>query len=73
MELKEFCLNIDRILDIEPGTTTGSEALADAELFDSLGMLEVIVLLDEDFNLEMTPEEINEYPTLLDLYTKISN
>ncbi len=71
MNEKEFYLKIDEALGEEPGTVTGKEKLDDKDAFDSMAMMEILVFLDEDLGIEMTPEKIVEHGTVEELYKKI--
>ena len=72
MEAKEFFAHVDKVIDKEPGTLNGDESMADSGVFDSLAILEIIVLLDELFKIEMSPEDISEAGTLRDLFNKLN-
>ena len=64
MNTKDFFLKIDEILEIDAGTTNGSETFEDDNTFDSLAVLGLILFLDEECGVVMTPGEIAELKTV---------
>ncbi len=72
MEIKEFCLLIDEICELEEGEITGGESLEDTELFNSLAMLGLIAMLDEKFSMETTTQEIGSFGTVEGLYNSLT-
>ena len=71
MNEKDFFLKIDEALGADPGTVTGQEKLDDTDTFDSIAMMEILVFLDEEFEIEMTPEKIIEHGTVQALFQKL--
>ena len=71
MEASAFFLKVDEIIAKDPGTLNGSESLGDTSLFDSLGMLELIIYMDEECGVTMKPEEIVNVGNLTDLHKKL--
>ncbi len=70
MGKKEFYLLIDEMCEVDDGTFDGSESLVDQEIFDSMAMLGLIALLDEEFSFRIAADELVEAGTLEDLYNK---
>lgn len=67
MEAKEFLARIEQIVDVAPGSLSGTERLSDLVGWDSLAMVQFQALLDEQFNAEVMPERIEQCKTIQDL------
>lgn len=67
MRKQEFLLKLDELLELEPGSLTGSEALADLEMWDSMTMLGFIALVDEQFELTLSASRLAACETTGDL------
>ncbi len=50
MQASEFYALLDEMLELDPGTITGTERLEDLENWDSLAVISFIALVDEHFN-----------------------
>ena len=68
MNEKDFYLKIDEAICQDPGTVTGEESLSDSSTFDSMAMMEILVFLDEELGVEMTPENIVAKGTVKGLF-----
>ena len=66
MTRKEFLSALDNLLELPPGTLTGSEPLDDLENWTSLAMVEYIALADSN-GAKLSPRQIRDCETVDDL------
>lgn len=66
MTRKEFLSALDNLLELPPGTLTGSEPLDDIENWTSLAMVEYIALADSN-GVKLSPRQIRDCETVDDL------
>ncbi|MCW2247883.1 acyl carrier protein [Azospirillum fermentarium] len=69
MNTTEFLLALDEMLELDPGTLTGAEALEDLENWDSLAVISFIALVDEKLGLVVEGEKLVKAKTVADLLT----
>lgn len=69
MNTAEFLLALDEMLELDPGTLTGAEALEDLENWDSLAVISFIALVDEKLGLVVEGEKLVKAKTVADLLT----
>ncbi len=67
MTKTEFLRNLDELLELEPGTIMGGEALADLERWDSVTILGFMALMDEEFGIAVSPARLAQCKTVQDL------
>jgi len=67
MTKQEFLLLIDELLEESPGTLSGNERLEDLEMWDSMTALGFIALLDEQFNIIVSGDDLDNCKTVNDL------
>jgi acyl carrier protein len=67
MPKPEFYLLLDGLLELEPGTITGSEKLIDISKWDSLAIIGFIALLDQHFSLAVPAQQIVNCRQIADL------
>lgn len=67
MNRRELLLQVDEMLELSPGTLTGSENLSDIEQWDSLAMMNFIALASEQFGLTLSPRQFAGCQTVNDL------
>ena len=67
MNKKDFLSKLDDLLELDSGTITGDEVLQDIEEWDSLTLLEFIALVDKEFGVTLSPENIKKAQTVNDL------
>jgi len=58
MNLGEFYLKLDEMLDLAPGTLQGAEALEGLEGWDSVAVITFIALADSEYGVMAPPKEI---------------
>lgn len=69
MNTTDFLLALDEMLELDPGTLTGTEALEDLENWDSLAVISFIALVDEKLGLVVEGEKLVKAKTVADLLT----
>jgi acyl carrier protein len=62
-----FLLSLDEIFELEPGTVKGSEPLDSFENWNSLAVISVMALVDEQFGVTLQPRQMAECETVADL------
>jgi acyl carrier protein len=67
MKKSEFLLLMDELIEAEPGTLKGPEALSEVEGWDSVAVMGFIALVDEQFELALSPKRLAECRTIDDL------
>ena len=67
-----FLSDLSEILQREDALS-GNERIEDIEEWDSLAVLGVLSLLEDDFNLEMSAEELGEIESIQELTDLIKN
>jgi len=67
MTRKEFLLALDEMLELDSGTLTGAEVLADIDSWDSLAVISFIALVDEKFGTVVAGEQLARAETVDDL------
>lgn len=67
MKKSEFLLLMDELIEAEPGTLKGLEALSAVEGWDSVAVMGFIALVDEQFEVTLSPKRLAECRTIDDL------
>ena len=67
MSKQKFLLLLDELFEEDPDTLTGDESLAEMEMWDSLTALGFIALVDEEFNIILSGNDIEQCTTINDL------
>lgn len=67
MDTKDFLLALDEMLELDPGTLTGTEELESLENWDSLAVISFIALVDEKLGLVVEGEKLAKAKTVGDL------
>lgn len=67
MNTTDFLLALDEMLELDPGTLTGGEALEELENWDSLAVISFIALVDEKLGLVVEGEKLVKAKTVADL------
>lgn len=67
MDTKDFLLALDEMLELDPGTLTGTEALDELENWDSLAVISFIALVDEKLGTVVAGEKLAKAKTVADL------
>jgi acyl carrier protein len=64
----DFYLLLDDMLELDPGTITGTERLEDLEGWDSLAVISFIALVDEKFDTLVETDKLAAAESVGDLY-----
>jgi len=67
MEKTVFLRSLDEMLELDPGTLTGNEMLADLDMWDSLAIISFIALVDEQYGIVVEGERLAQARTIDDL------
>jgi acyl carrier protein len=67
MDLTEFLLTIDELLELEPGTLKGTEKLDELEGWNSLAVIGFMAVVSERFGIVVPPKKISACSTVGDL------
>ena len=67
MKKSEFLLLLDELIEADLGTLKGSELLSDIERWDSLIVMGLIALVDEKFEVTLSPKRLAACQTVNDL------
>ncbi len=74
MELDEFVLKVEaEIEDLEPGTLTADKDYREIEQWSSMYALILIAMIDTEFDVTLTGEDLKKTLTLRDLHTTIKS
>ena len=63
----DFYRNLEQVLDVDPGTLKGGEALAGLDAWDSMAVLGFIAMADEQYGAMIPPKLIPACRTVDDL------
>lgn len=69
---QKFLLLLDELFEEDSNTLTGDERLQDIEIWDSLTALGFIALVDEQFNIILSGNDIENCETVNDLVNLVS-
>jgi len=67
MTRDEFLLQMDEILGLPAGTLRGPEKLEQLETWDSIALINLIVLAESQNNASITPDQVVTCSTVSDL------
>jgi acyl carrier protein len=67
LERREFLARIEQIVDVDPGSLSGSERLTELRGWDSLAIVQFQAFLDEQLDAEVIPQRIEQCKTIGDL------
>ena len=67
MNKHDFLLSLHELLELEPYTLTGAEALEGLEVWDSLAVISFIAMVDEQFGITLSAERLRACQTVDDL------
>jgi acyl carrier protein len=66
-----FVAELERVLELAPGSVRGAEPLADLH-WDSMSAIMFIAMADEKFGAKIAPERLTEAKTVEDLHNIIN-
>jgi len=67
MNEKEKLALLEDMMDIDEGSLTADMLLNDVEAWDSMAMLSLVVLMDDEFNKVITADQIRQLHTVRDI------
>lgn len=67
MELKKKLALIEEAMDVEEGSLTAETALDDVEEWDSITMLSLIAMLDDEFGKTISGKELKALKSVADI------
>ncbi|MDO4273055.1 MAG: phosphopantetheine-binding protein [Eubacteriales bacterium] len=65
-EMKKLNL-LEELLDLEEGTLVPDMELADIDEYDSMAKLSLIVMMDDEFGVQLTGDMIKKFVTVADI------
>jgi len=68
MTKADFITLLEELIEAESNTLKGDELLEEVEGWDSLAIVNLIALVDEDFGIILPAKEIQERETINDLF-----
>ena len=63
----EFYLKLDSLLNLPPGSVVGEQSLNELASWDSLAILEFMILASSDYGRDVQPSDIADCETVDDL------
>lgn len=73
MTEKEKLAMLEEMLDLEEGVLTPDTLLDDLEEWDSIAIISLIALLDDEFNKTIKGTEVKEFKTVADVLKVMEN
>lgn len=67
MDLKEKLMKLEELMDLEEGTLRAEDRLSEIEEWDSITHLSLIILLEDDYDKEISGEEVRALKTVQDI------
>ena len=67
MDLDQFCRRLEQSLHLEPNSIQPDTAFGDIPEFDSMSQIEVILLVDEMYDVQIPEETIPHLKTIRDV------
>ena len=71
MDVAEFLEHLEILFELDAGTLQPTSVLEEVPGWSSLTFLGLIALVDEQYNVVITPRQINKCVTVGDLYTAV--
>ena len=68
MTKEQFLRSFEQIVETDPNTLNGSELLENIENWDSVSMVSLIAMVDEQASVKLAPRQIREAVTVDDLF-----
>ena len=67
MTKREFLSELEEILEADPGSLKGDEPLPGLEGWDSLAVVSLIAMVDEQFGMTLSPKKIAKAGSVADI------
>ena len=58
---------IEDVLELDEGTLTPETVLADVDEYDSMAKLSLIIMLEEEFSVNLTGDTVKQFKTVADI------
>ncbi len=71
MTEKEFLDLFEEVIEADPGTISIDDYIENIGSWNSIAIMSFIALIDENFDVILSPEGISEVETIKDLYTLV--
>ncbi|MDO5390517.1 MAG: phosphopantetheine-binding protein [Eubacteriales bacterium] len=72
MTEREKLAMLEEMLELEEGDLTADRLLEDIDEYDSMSKLSLIVLMDDEFGVKLTGDEIKGFNTVGDIIAKMN-
>jgi acyl carrier protein len=72
MSKEEFLGALQEMLELDPGSLTGNEALGEVDAWDSMAVISFMAMADEKFGKSVTAQSIAGAKSIGDLYKLVS-
>jgi acyl carrier protein len=73
MTKREFLSLFEEILEAEPGSLTGNDVLPGRAGWDSLAVVSLIAMVDEQFGVTLVPREIARAESVADIMVMLGD
>lgn len=71
MTEKEKLNMLEETLDMEEGALAMEMKLADVEEYDSMAKLSIIVMMEDEFNVKLSGDDIKAFVTVADIVSRM--
>lgn len=68
MEIQVFIEKFAEVLDVDSSSLTPETEFADLDEWNSMAVVQVVVMIDEEFGQSVTPVDIRKCVTLADIF-----
>lgn len=68
MTQEEFCLELDEMFEVKPGTISLDNKLSDFPNWDSLRFLGLISFIDSEYGITLKPKFVTEAGSIREIY-----
>lgn len=72
MEVAAFLQQLEQLFELDPGTLNLSSVVENTPGWSSLTFLGLIALIDESYNVTVTPRQVHKCVTVADLWTTVN-
>ncbi|MDO5424005.1 MAG: acyl carrier protein [Eubacteriales bacterium] len=71
MTEKEKLNLLEETLDVDEGTLSMEQNLVDVEEYDSMAKLSVIVMMEDEFGVKLSSDEVKAFTTVADIINRM--
>lgn len=72
MSLEEKIALLEETLEVDEGTLTPETVLDEVEEYSSLTKLSLIVMMEDEFEVKLTSDEVRSFKTVADILEKMN-